>query len=789
MQNLDEETREFLIESNENLANLDREIVELEQRPDDINLISSVFRTIHTIKGTCGFFGFETLGSLTHVVENLLGQVRERQRPLTPELISLVLESVDEVKAILRHIEESGSEGADNTSELRCRLEATQHRYSQTKTGAELSVESEPRSAATVSEDTLGFPSSGLKSSPASISTPAPEDRRQSLPVEAFHHEEALGAAECARELQLSDSTVRVDVGLLNKLLNLVGELVLARNQLLQDTATERSSLQQTSQRLSLITSELQEGVMKTRMQSVGSVWNKLPRVVRDLASQCGKRVRIEMEGASTELDKTVLEAIKDPLTHVVRNACDHGIETPEVRMSRGKSPEGLLRLRAYHEGGVVNIEVSDDGRGMDPERLKAKAIEKGLLRPEQAAHLSTQEALHLVFLPGFSTAARVTSISGRGVGMDVVKTNIEKIGGSVSIINRSQCGTTIRIKIPLTLAIIPGLVITMQKANDAQASAAHWPRQERFIIPQVNLLELVRLEKPDELTRIQQVHSTTVFHHRGKLLPLIYLGHQLGREQTPQKNDVVNIVVLQAENCQLGLVVDDIHDTQEIVVKPLGRQLKGLACYLGATIMGDGRPALILGIAGLARRAGMALQVRQSTAVGEASLTHAVESRMMLLFRAGVHKQLAVELNQVNRIERVRTDEIETTGGRLALNYRGDILPLVTMSPGAESNRGIALAPPAETHVIVFCFGHRRFGLIVDDVIDILNEPVDVRQPARLPGLLGSAILAGKITDLIDLAALAESAVAPSEPSYLSNKGMAFPAYLFSGNLLQEVA
>ncbi len=751
--NLDEEVREFLIESNENLANLDREIVELEQRPTDIHLISSIFRTIHTIKGTCGFFGFDILGLLAHVAENILGQARERQREMTPEVISIILEAIDGIKAILQRIEETGSEGEDETAELRTRLEAVY------ESGLRAEVQ-----AATVE----------VEEAVCEAVAPAVEERviafasREETPVEAMPaateriDDDAAASADVVRDVSLTDSTIRVDVELLNKLMNLVGELVLARNQLMQDTSTERSSLQQTSQRLNLITSELQEGVMKTRMQSVGSVWNKLPRVVRDLASQCGKKVRIVMEGADTELDKSVLEAIKDPLTHVVRNACDHGIETPEARVARGKSPEGLLRLRAYHEGGVVNIEVSDDGAGMDPQRLKDKAVEKGLLRPEQAAQMSAQDAYNLIFLPGFSTAAKVTSISGRGVGMDVVKTNIEKIGGSVSVLNRPEGGTTVRVKIPLTLAIIPGLVVAIEKEL---TQGGRGKGQERFIIPQVNLLELVRLERPDELLRIQKVHSTYVFNHRGRLLPLIYLEEILGfgrvrgggGEDAPR--DVVNIVVLQAENRQMGLVVDLIHDTQEIVVKPLGRQLKGLTCYLGATIMGDGTPALILDVAGLARQAGIATQVRAAVTAGAGESAEAagvVEMRKVLLFRSGEHKRLAVELECVNRIERVRARAIEYAGERNVLNYGGSILPLVRL---LEAGRASVAEAEGDVQIIVLGDGARRFGLLVDEITDILNEPVTLRRLSTVPGLLGSTLLDGKITELIDVPALAAAA------------------------------
>ncbi len=813
----DDEIREFLIESNENLATLDREIVSLEQTPNDLELISSAFRTIHTIKGTCGFFGFEILSSVTHITENILSQVRERKRELTPELISLILESVDEVKMILGKIESTGSEGKDTSAPLRARLEAAHAASSLTPPA----VSSCPVQLSTVDRaepPTIVNPSVPLISgtSPSisgasvvemaraqslqeivPVKDASPSDRSEvhatkaeseqtalrptlsaapvtaenvaseSTPVNGWHGQERRRSREGGesadggdqessnREAQLVDTSIRVDVSLLNRLMNLVGELVLARNQLLQDSSSQNTALQKTAQRLNLITSELQEGVMKTRMQPIGVVWNKLPRVVRDLASKCGKRVQIEMDGAGTELDKTIIEAIKDPLTHIVRNSCDHGIETPDVRIAAGKNPEGLLLLRAYHEGGVVNIEISDDGAGIDPDRVKAKAVEKGLISIDQAAHLSLRDAIHLIFLPGFSTAAQVTSISGRGVGMDVVKTNIEKIGGSVEVFNKAKGGTTLRIKIPLTLAIIPGLVVTLDRDEIATSdNGPRWSKEERFIIPQANLLELVRLEGLEVTRRIENVHGTPVFHHRGKLLPLVYLGRVLGRSASFEAKDVVNIIVLQAENRQMGVVVDRICDTQEIVVKPLGRQLKGLICYVGATIMGDGRPALILDVAGLSRLAGLGPQSRLLAPTPQPSLDMVAEPQMMLLFRAGNYERMAVPLSLVDRLEEISSAKIERSGGRSVLYYRNDILPLASL--GTSDNDQ---APRETVQIIVFSNGSRRVGLVVDQVLDIVNEVVTARRSSSAPNLLGSALIGGKITDLIDLHAVIQSA------------------------------
>jgi two-component system chemotaxis sensor kinase CheA len=761
----DEEIREFLIESTENLALLDSDIVQLEKHPEDLALISSAFRTIHTIKGTCGFFGYTILGSVTHITENILSQLRDRQRILTPDLISLILEAVDAVKVLLANIEETGTEGEDSTGPLRARLEQ-----------AHLSCKAAAAYQA-AAEDPVPHPDPDTSVEFHKIHTVAAQTPREEAPgvilamtvaepgTQASQESTSskADAADLSREAkdgQLADSTIRVDVGLLNRLMNLVGELVLARNQLLQDTSAQNASLQKTSQRLNLITSELQEGVMKTRMQPIGVVWNKLPRVVRDLAAQCGKQIQIEMEGAGTELDKTIIEAIKDPLTHIVRNSCDHGIEFPADRITQGKRQEGLISLRAYHEGGVVNIEISDDGAGIHPEKLKAKAIQKGLIRLEQAAQMSTRDALHLILMPGFSTSPQITSISGRGVGMDVVKTNIEKIGGSVEVTNREQGGTTVRIKIPLTLAIIPGLIVTLDntRGDGISANKPRWNHEERFIIPQANLLELVRVEGSQVASRIENVHGTPVFHHRGNLLPLVYLGRVLGRDESAFQCDVVNIIVLQAENRQLGLVVDRICDTQEIVVKPLGRQLKGLSCYVGATIMGDGRPALILDVAGLSRLAGLGSQTRLPLPTAEQDSRAGSQPQMMLLFRAGTFKRLAVPLALVDRLEEIQVASIERAAGQLVLYYRGDILPLVTLNAVLQDSQRDCVLSGETTQIIVFTDGVRRVGLIVDHIIDIVNETITVRRNGHISGLLGSAVVAGEITDLLDLHAVVRS-------------------------------
>jgi two-component system chemotaxis sensor kinase CheA len=529
--------------------------------------------------------------------------------------------------------------------------------------------------------------------------------------------------------------------------MNLVGELVLARNQVLQFTVSQSdSSFIATSQRLNLITTELQEGVMKTRMQPIGNVWSKFPRVARDLATACGKQIRIEMEGKDTDLDKTIIEAIKDPLTHVVRNAADHGIEMPDIRVAAGKPAEGRLFLRAFHEGGQVNIEVSDDGAGIDPEKVKQKAIQRGLITADQGARMSEREILNMIFLPGFSTAEKVTNVSGRGVGMDVVKTNIEKIGGTVDIQSRVGSGTTLKIKIPLTLAIIPALIV--MSGGD------------RYAIPQVSLLELVRLEGEQARRGVERVHGAPVYRLRGNLLPLVYLSREL---QTPPEletiDEAVNIVVLQADDRQFGLVVEAINDTEEIVVKPLGKQLKGVSSFAGATIMGDGRVALILDVLGLAQRANVVSEVRDRS-LGDTTvqaLDHASERRTLLLLGLGADGRMAIPLSMVARLEEFPRTAVERSGQREVVQYRGQIMPLLRLSTllGMGGGEGEGADP---LQVVVYTEHGRSVGLVVDRILDIVDEAITVERQVGRDGILGSAVIQERVTDLLDVHGIIET-------------------------------
>ena len=795
MGDMDDIIREFLVESNENLDQLDRDLVTLEKDPTAREVLASIFRTIHTIKGTTGFLGFSRLESVAHVGENLLSSLRDGRLMLDAEITSGLLAMVDAVRRMLVNIETTGQEGEGNYSSL---IETLTHLHGGEKTAPAPAAASptspspaDPAFHPQVTEEPsrdpqkpdpalplgemlvqAGRADSAEVNEALKLQHDGDERRLGEILVEKgavrpAAVQDALQVQAEARAPALSDSNIRVDVSLLDKLMNLVGELVLARNQILQFSSTQQdTSFLNTSQRLNLITTELQEGVMKTRMQPIGNIWSKFPRVVRDLATACGKQVNIEMEGKETELDKTIIESIKDPLTHLVRNAVDHGVESPEDRLAAGKSPEGHLLLRAFHEGGQVNIEISDDGAGIDLERVKQKALEKGLLASDQAARLSDRELLNLLFLPGFSTAEKVTNVSGRGVGMDVVKTNIEKIGGTVDIQNRFGQGTTLKIKIPLTLAIIPALIVTSSG--------------DRYAIPQVSLLELVRLEGEQARKGIEKIHGAAVYRLRGKLLPLVNLNHELAVEEStlePQRadNNAVNIIVLQADDRHFGLVVDDINDTEEIVVKPLGKQLKGISTFAGATIMGDGRVALILDVLGLAQRANVVSEVRDRS-VGEK--TAETESRQdegesLLLLGGPDDGRMAMPLSLVARLEEFARTSVEKAEGRHVVQYRGQILPLIHLSSALTERRQEPrnAGPPApgaedeKIQVVVYTDQGRSVGLVVDRILDIAHEAVKIQKHSGRHGTLGTMVVQGRVTELLDLKGI----ITTADPSFFN--------------------
>jgi two-component system chemotaxis sensor kinase CheA len=739
---MDQIVKEFLVESYENLDQLDRDLVQLEETPDDRERLASIFRTIHTIKGTAGFFGFSNLESVTHVGENLLSKLRDGHMSLNPDITSGLLSQIDAVRQMLANIEGTGQEGNGDYSELIGRLtrlqEGGETRGAKDAPAAPVATVTTPTNESPQPADELPKAEGGERQPSEAADAPTTADQPPSETTKA--------GAETRSGL--SEGNIRVDVGLLDKLMNLVGELVLARNQVLQFNAVQKdTSFLSTSQRLNLITTELQEGVMKTRMQPIGNIWNRFPRVVRDLAVACGKEVRIEMEGKETELDKTIIEAIKDPLTHLVRNSVDHGIETPARRRERGKPAEGRLFLRAYHEGGQVNIEIADDGAGIDPQRIKQKALDRGLITGEQVARMSDRELLNLIFLPGFSTAEKVTNISGRGVGMDVVKTNIEKIGGTVDLQSQAGQGTTIKIKIPLTLAIIPALVVTTGG--------------DRYAIPQVSLLELVGLDGEQARSGIELIHGAPVYRLRGHLLPLVDLNQLLGTAETDPESDGINIVVLQADGRQFGLVVDGISDTEEIVVKPLSKQLKGVTLFAGATIMGDGKVALILDAMGIAQSARVVSEMRDRslTGGGEQTEDKSDEHETLLLVGLGREGRLAIPLSLVARLEEIPLADVEFAAGREVVQYRGQILPLIHLVQVLQASRHDRNAVADRLQVVVYSDGDRSVGLVVDRILDIVETRLEIKHAARRPGVLGSAVIQQRVTDLLDVPGLIRTA------------------------------
>jgi two-component system chemotaxis sensor kinase CheA len=735
MDEMEEIIKEFLVESNEGLDQLDRDLVILEQEPESKELLASIFRAIHTVKGTSGVLGFPKIEAVAHAGENLLSRMRDGVLRLDPEITSALLAMGDVLREMLRSIEQNGTEGATEVEFVAARLSAL---LQAAPTGSPARPPAKP-------------PKSRIRKRKATQINDSLEEERTE--PSASLSDNTMEAAE-SKAAGLSANNIRVDVGLLDKMMNLVGELVLARNQILQFTAgLQDTSVVSTAQRLNLITTELQESVMKTRMQPIGNVWNKLPRLIRDMALHCGKRVRVEMDGAGTELDKTIIEAIKDPITHIVRNAVDHGIEAPNVRREKGKPEEGRLLLRAYHEGGQVNIELSDDGGGIDLEAVRKKARDRNLASPDQVSRMSDRELLNLIFLPGFSTAQQVTNISGRGVGMDVVKTNIEKIGGTVDL-QSSEKGTILKIKIPLTLAIIPALIATSGG--------------ERFAIPQVSLLELVRLEGGDASKGIEYIHGVPVYRLRGSLLPLVSLNRVLGLEAANHAACSTNIVVLQADDRQFGLMVDEINDTEEIVVKPLSNLLKGLQCFAGATIMGDGTVALILDVIGLAQEASVVTELRDHAVQQlHAKLEdHKTSGAAWLLVRIGAEGRVGIPLANVDRLEEFALSTVEQSNGEEVVQYRDRILPLVRLS----NLLSLASAEAQEViPVIVSSQGTRSVGLVVDRIEDVTEQRVEINSSTAGRFLQGSAVLQQRVTDLLDVNAVIASATAQTgEQAYV---------------------
>ncbi|HET8546072.1 MAG TPA: hybrid sensor histidine kinase/response regulator [Pseudolabrys sp.] len=727
---MDDLLREFVTETNESLDVVDVELVRFEQDPNNAKILDNIFRLVHTIKGTCGFLGLPRLEALAHAAETLMGKFRDGA-PASSEAVTLVLATIDRIKIILESLEsdQREPEGADN--DLITSLEGMVDRIS--VGGAKPENE---HSVGTLvhqvlerplrdGEDTLddlerAFRNTATEAEPAKSSQPA------AIAVDAAVREDETGKS--------ANQSIRVTVDTLEQLMTMVSELVLTRNQLLEIVRRhEESEFKTPLQRLSNVTAELQEGVMKTRMQPIGNAWQKLPRIVRDLSNELGKKIDLEMQGADTELDRQVLDLIKDPLTHMVRNSADHGLETAEERRAVGKPEHGLIRLSAYHEGGYIIIRIADDGRGLDTERIKAKAIAQGLVSEVDAEKLPEAQIHKFIFAPGFSTAAKVTNVSGRGVGMDVVRNNIDQIGGTIDVKSVAGAGLGFTIKIPLTLAIVAALIVD---------AGGH-----RFAIPQLSVVELVRVRSGSE-HRIESIKNTRVLRLRDKLLPLISLRQLFGLDNDTGEINGGFIVVTQVGSQTFGIVVDGVFHTEEIVVKPMSSKLRHIPMFSGNTILGDGSVIMIIDPNGVAQAFGT--NVASQLAAAEASeikpTPSAGSSTSLLVFRAGSMQPKAVPLSLVTRLEEIDAQKIELSNGRHMVQYRGHLMPLISMSENVRV-KGEGAQP-----LLVFSDGSRSMALVVDEIVDIVDDTLNIQVASENPGVLGSAIVRGHATEIIDV-------------------------------------
>jgi len=773
---MDDLLREFLTETSESLDTVDNQLVRFEQEPNNAKILDNIFRLVHTIKGTCGFLGLPRLEALAHAAETLMGKFRDGM-PVTGEAVTLILTTIDRIKDLLAQLEANESEPEGEDRDLISELEAMVERgMAAMAAGAAPpplvpAAPAAPPAAPAVTQGSLidqtlerplrpgevsldelerAFRETAIETPPAHEKAPepkaaAPAPKSEPAKVEAKAEPKAEAPKKAARakanadgEVHESDKvanqSIRVNVDTLEHLMTMVSELVLTRNQLLEIARrNEDTEFKVPLQRLSNVTAELQEGVMKTRMQPIGNAWQKLPRIVRDLATELGKQIELEMHGADTELDRQVLDLIKDPLTHMVRNSADHGLETMAERAASGKAEQGTIRLSAYHEGGHIIICIADNGRGLNTERIKTKAVANGLVTEAELEKMTEAQIHKFIFEPGFSTAAAVTSVSGRGVGMDVVRTNIDQIGGTIDIKSVAGEGTSVTIKIPLTLAIVSALIV--EAGGD------------RFAIPQLSVVELVRARANSE-HRIERIKDTAVLRLRNKLLPLMHLKKLLkiddGSSSDPENGF---IVVTQVGNQTFGIVVDCVFHTEEIVVKPMSTKLRHIDMFSGNTILGDGAVIMIIDPNGIAKALGAAGSASQAVA-DEHAAHHAVGGEQLtslLVFRAGTAQPKAVPLALVTRLEEIAADKIEISNGRYMVQYRDQLMPLVQME-------GVSVQTTGSQPILVFADETRAMGLVVDEIIDIVEERLHIQVSGAKDGILGSAVIKGQATEVIDV-------------------------------------
>ena len=728
---MDDLLRDFLTETSESLDVVDVELVRFEQDPNNASILGNIFRLVHTIKGTCGFLGLPRLEALTHAAEALMGNFRDGT-PVTSDAVTLILATIDRIKRVLEELERNQAEAPGDDQDLIERLERMS-----ADTGRPM-VPGRGHAARTVASHVLERPAFGPD--PIAAEPQAPPPFEISVPAGKSARDNPAERSDSADEdrsdTKVAGQSIRVHVDTLERLMTMVSELVLTRNQLVEIGRRHGDSEFKSSlQRLSSVTAELQEGVLKTRMQPIGNAWQKLPRIVRDLSAELAKPIDFEMTGAETELDRQVLDCIRDPLTHMVRNSADHGLETPAERRRADKPERGTIRLSASQEGGYIIIEMSDDGRGLDVERIKAKIIAKGLAAEDAIEKMSEAQIQNFIFMPGFSTAENVTNVSGRGIGMDVVRANIDQIGGTIDVKSERGKGTRFLIKIPLTLAIVSALIVEV---------AGH-----RFAIPQFAVVELVRARSNAE-HRIERIKDAVVLRLRDKLLPLIDLRALLGiggPEQSEAESGF--IVVTQVASQTFGILVDAVFHTEEIVVKPMSSKLRHIHMFSGNTILGDGSVILIIDPNGVVRTIETTKASRQ--VADEARDTNplpqeaALES--MLVFRAGSPNPKAVPLSLVTRLEMIDAGKIEMSSGRPLVQYRGQLMPLVPV------NAEVRIRTTGRQPLVVFSHQDRSMAFFVDEIIDIVDGRLEIELASDQPGIVGTSVIKGQATEIIDLA------------------------------------
>jgi two-component system chemotaxis sensor kinase CheA len=764
---VDDLIAEFLTETAESLEVVDSELVKFEANPNERKTLDNIFRLVHTVKGTCGFLGLGRLEAVAHAGETLLGRFRDGKLEVTSDAVTLVLHSIDRIKFILSGLESTGNEPDGDDHDLIAQLEAM----------------AEGQAVDISAVQAVEVPDRPIGSEPDPILAPEvvqkePERNLRPGEVSEAELEAAFAAAEAPDwmneavaevepELSVSEvapapvaaapvaakaaptasdapapvmgednaiattQSIRVSVDVLEGLMTLVSEMVLTRNQLLQISRTREDSAFATPlQRLSTLTGELQDSVMKTRMQPIGAAWKKLPRLVRDLSHELGKKIDLVMDGEGTELDRQVLELIRDPLTHMVRNSADHGLEPTAERIELGKPANGTVKLSAFHEGGYIVIRIADNGRGLNTARIREKIIEKALAPRNEVEAMSDQQIHRFIFAPGFSTAAKVTNLSGRGVGMDVVRTNIEQIGGQIDLVSIMGQGTTFTIKIPLTLAIVSALIVGAGG--------------QKFAVPQTSVMELVRTGANAE-HKIEKINDALVLRLRDKLLPLVQLGPTMQLEAA-QSEDPTFVMVIQVGERRYGLVVNDVLDTEEIVVKPLAGILRSVQAFSGATILGDGSVVLILDPNALSEYAGNIID-EKSAEDGEIVVASTENEKVaMLLFKAGYGAPKAVELAHITRLEHIEVEKIERMDGRAALQYRGKLMPILNVSEGSGlMNEGIQ-------PLLVFTGEGYAMALAVDEIVDVVEDSLSIELSPDRQGVRGTAVVAGRACEILDV-------------------------------------